>query len=122
MSTESQPQPQSEPPARAGQDTPAPDAANSAPDTVDTTPAAEADVAAVPAPATSTGPTTPTASTVAKKAAKKTGGKAAALIFDDPLSQRSSDDTDRGWGERPTASGSAADLARFLDEKPPHHL
>ena len=47
---------------------------------------------------------------------------AAALIFDDPLSQRSSDDTDRGWGERPTATGGAADLARFLDEKPPHHL
>ncbi|MFK0291756.1 hypothetical protein ACIQU6_14950 [Streptomyces sp. NPDC090442] len=47
---------------------------------------------------------------------------AAALIFDDPLSQRPSDDTDRGWGERPTATGGAADLARFLDEKPPHHL
>ncbi|MFJ9414572.1 hypothetical protein ACIRPT_10455 [Streptomyces sp. NPDC101227] len=46
----------------------------------------------------------------------------AALIFDDPLDRQSSDDTDRGWGERPTASGSAADLARFLDEKPPHHL
>lgn len=46
-----------------------------------------------------------------------------ALVFDDPLSQQSSDDTDRGWGERPAAGGdSAADLARFLDEKPPHHL
>ncbi|MDT3398514.1 hypothetical protein RKE29_17980 [Streptomyces sp. B1866] len=42
-----------------------------------------------------------------------------ALVFDDPLTQRSTDDTDRGWGER---SGAAADLARFLDEKPPHHL
>lgn len=48
---------------------------------------------------------------------------ASALVFDDPLAQQSSDDTDRGWGERPTSSGdSAADLARFLDEKPPHHL
>ncbi|MFC5149378.1 hypothetical protein [Streptomyces aureoversilis] len=47
---------------------------------------------------------------------------AAALIFDDPLSQQSSDDTDRGWGERPAGGGSAADLARFLDEKPPHHI
>jgi hypothetical protein len=47
----------------------------------------------------------------------------AALIFDDPLDQQSSDDTDRGWGERPGAGGdSAADLKRFLDEKPPHHL
>ncbi|MET9290426.1 hypothetical protein [Streptomyces sp. NPDC003077] len=49
--------------------------------------------------------------------------KPAALIFDDPLDQQSSDDTDRGWGERPSSSGdSAADLARFLDEKPPHHI
>ncbi|GAA3789277.1 hypothetical protein [Streptomyces chiangmaiensis] len=46
-----------------------------------------------------------------------------ALVFDDPLSRQSSDDTDQGWGERPESSGdSAADLARFLDEKPPHHL
>ena len=46
-----------------------------------------------------------------------------ALIFDDPLDQQSSDETDRGWGERPGADGdSAADLKRFLDEKPPHHL
>ncbi|GCB48523.1 hypothetical protein SNL152K_5848 [Streptomyces sp. NL15-2K] len=47
----------------------------------------------------------------------------AALVFDDPLDQQSSDDTDRGWGERPGAGAdSAADLKRFLDEKPPHHL
>ncbi|MFE0173754.1 hypothetical protein ACFWZ2_15670 [Streptomyces sp. NPDC059002] len=46
-----------------------------------------------------------------------------ALVFDDPLFQQSSDDTDRGWGERADTGGdSAADLARFLDEKPPHHL
>ncbi|MFJ9811568.1 hypothetical protein ACIRTB_25435 [Streptomyces sp. NPDC101158] len=46
-----------------------------------------------------------------------------ALIFDDPLDRQSADDTDRGWGERPPTGGdSAADLARFLDEKPPHHL
>lgn len=47
---------------------------------------------------------------------------AAALIFDDPLNQQSSDDTDRGWGERPAGGDSASDLARFLAEKPPHHL
>jgi hypothetical protein len=47
----------------------------------------------------------------------------AALVFDDPLDQQSSDDTDRGWGERLGTSGdSAADLKRFLDEKPPHHI
>ncbi|MCX5604140.1 hypothetical protein ACFWCA_10165 [Streptomyces phaeochromogenes] len=45
----------------------------------------------------------------------------AALVFDDPLSRPSTDDTDQGWGERPTGD-SAADLARFLDEKPPHHI
>ncbi|MFF4320994.1 hypothetical protein [Streptomyces sp. NPDC001568] len=44
------------------------------------------------------------------------------LVFDDPLDQQSSDDTDRGWGDRAPAGGSAADLARFLDEKPPHHI
>ncbi|MER7758640.1 hypothetical protein [Streptomyces sp. NPDC097619] len=45
------------------------------------------------------------------------------LVFDDPLDQQSADDTDRGWGERPRPGGdSAADLARFLDEKPPHHI
>lgn len=51
----------------------------------------------------------------------------AAFDFDDPLDLRSADDTDRGWGERPPAGpegsgGGAADLARLLDEKPPHHL
>lgn len=45
-----------------------------------------------------------------------------ALIFDDPLDRQSSDDTDQGWGERAPAGGGAADLARFLDEKPPHHI
>ena len=46
-----------------------------------------------------------------------------ALVFDDPLSRPAADDTDRGWGERPTPAGdSSVDLARFLDEKPPHHL
>ncbi|MFE2374566.1 hypothetical protein [Streptomyces sp. NPDC059398] len=46
---------------------------------------------------------------------------AAKLVFDDPLDQQSPDDTDHGWGERPSGS-SASDLARFLDEKPPHHI
>ncbi|MEU3458598.1 hypothetical protein ABZ721_01405 [Streptomyces sp. NPDC006733] len=46
---------------------------------------------------------------------------AAALVFDDPLSRPSSDDTDRGWGDRPSGGG-GDDLARFLDEKPPHHI
>ncbi|MFG2862136.1 hypothetical protein [Streptomyces sioyaensis] len=60
----------------------------------------------------------PTARPAGKPAARK---PAARLIFDDPLNQQSSDDTDRGWGER-SSGDSAADLARFLDEKPPHHL
>ncbi|MGP8301250.1 hypothetical protein ACTPOK_25660 [Streptomyces inhibens] len=55
-------------------------------------------------------------------AARPAPRPAARLIFDDPLSQQSSDDTDRGWGESSATGDSAADLARFLDEKPPHHL
>ncbi|MEU2182627.1 hypothetical protein [Streptomyces thermolilacinus] len=48
--------------------------------------------------------------------------KKPALVFDDPLDQQSADDTDRGWGERAPSGDTADDLARFLDEKPPHHL
>jgi hypothetical protein len=46
---------------------------------------------------------------------------AAQLVFEDLLSQPSVDDTDAGWGERPSQAG-GDDLVRFLDEKPPHHL
>lgn len=51
-------------------------------------------------------------------------GAPASLIFDDPLSRPSGDDTDRGWGEGTDgrAEGADADLRRFLDEKPPHHI
>ncbi|WP_461111148.1 AMP-binding protein [Streptomyces calidiresistens] len=44
------------------------------------------------------------------------------LVFDDPLGDAAPDDTDLGWGERPTGAGAGDDLARFLDEKPPHHI
>lgn len=44
----------------------------------------------------------------------------AALVFDDPLDGRSSDDSDSGWGD--DRGGDQDDLARFLREKPPHHL
>ncbi|MFC4494341.1 hypothetical protein ACFPA8_09370 [Streptomyces ovatisporus] len=62
---------------------------------------------------------------------RRTPDAAAALDFGDPLSMRSADDTDSGWGDRTGGSGAApggsggdaaADLARFLEEKPPHHL
>ncbi|WSA47581.1 hypothetical protein OIE51_10975 [Streptomyces sp. NBC_01803] len=46
----------------------------------------------------------------------------ARLVFDDPLERRSADDADHGWGERPADDGSVGDLARFISEKPPHHL
>lgn len=49
----------------------------------------------------------------------------AGLVFDDPLDRPSPDDADDGWGDRPARPGSGdgrEDLARFLDEKPPHHL
>lgn len=43
------------------------------------------------------------------------------LVFDDPFDRPSADDTDRGWGELPTGSADD-DFARFLSQKPPHHL
>lgn len=61
-------------------------------------------------------------SAASSPAARPARKPATRLIFDDPLNQQSSDDTDRGWGERPGGGDGAADLARFLDEKPPHHL
>ncbi|WP_343235207.1 hypothetical protein [Streptomyces sp. SID10853] len=54
--------------------------------------------------------------------AKPVSRPAAKLVFDDPLDQQSPDDSDRGWGEQSSSGGSASDLARFLDEKPPHHI
>ncbi|MFI6083875.1 hypothetical protein ACIBBB_23340 [Streptomyces sp. NPDC051217] len=58
-----------------------------------------------------------------KPAPPKPGPPKPSLVFDDPLDRQSSDDTDTGWGDRPAARGdSAPDLARFLDEKPPHHI
>ncbi|MEV0123374.1 hypothetical protein AB0I16_17920 [Streptomyces sp. NPDC050703] len=75
-----------------------------------------------PEPRDPKGSKDPKGPTVSEKP-EKPGKPRNALVFDDPLSQQSSDDTDRGWGERPSAGGdSAADLARFLDEKPPHHI
>lgn len=48
---------------------------------------------------------------------------AAGLVFDDPLDRPSADDTDRGWGESFSGTGTADDdFTRFLNEKPPHHL
>ncbi|GAA2385705.1 hypothetical protein GCM10010420_05310 [Streptomyces glaucosporus] len=44
------------------------------------------------------------------------------LDFTDPLSLPPADETDHGWGEGTGSGGGAADLARFLDEKPPHHF
>ena len=36
--------------------------------------------------------------------------------------EQTADDTDAGWGERRTATEArAAELRRYLDEKPPHH-
>ncbi|MEU8434255.1 hypothetical protein AB0F18_15300 [Streptomyces sp. NPDC029216] len=67
-------------------------------------------------------PQSPESAAGAKPEPKPAAKPRPKLVFDDPLDRQSSDDTDRGWGERPPAGGSAADLARFLDEKPPHHI
>lgn len=53
--------------------------------------------------------------------ASRPASSPAALVFDDPLDRPSADDTDRGWGELPSASADD-DFTRFLSEKPPHHL
>jgi hypothetical protein len=42
------------------------------------------------------------------------------LVFDDPLDRPTSDDTDLGWGDRPSDSG-GRDLDWYLSQKPPHH-
>ena len=34
--------------------------------------------------------------------------------------EQTTDDTDRGWGERP-AESDPDDLERFLSDRPPHH-
>ncbi|MFG3497953.1 hypothetical protein [Streptomyces sp. NPDC047928] len=65
--------------------------------------------------------TAPTPGPRAAKPGPTPRKKTPALNFDDPLDQQSADDTDRGWGER-APDGDNSDLARFLDEKPPHHL
>ncbi|WP_175548765.1 hypothetical protein [Mangrovactinospora gilvigrisea] len=47
------------------------------------------------------------------------------IDFDDPLTAVSRDDSDEGWGGRDSASAGQRgedDLARFLSEKPPHHV
>jgi len=36
------------------------------------------------------------------------------------LPEQSTDDTDRGWGERPSEAD-PDDLERFLADRPPHH-
>jgi hypothetical protein len=43
------------------------------------------------------------------------------LVFDDPLTGPSADDSDRGWGEGFSGTGDD-DFTRFLNEKPPHHI
>jgi hypothetical protein len=48
-----------------------------------------------------------------------TGGSP--LVFDDPLDRPSPDDADRGWGGS-IVEAEDDDFARFLNEKPPHHL
>ncbi|WP_329566877.1 hypothetical protein [Kitasatospora sp. NBC_01266] len=39
------------------------------------------------------------------------------LVFADPLSRQTADDTDTGWGE----SGASRGLDWYLSQRPPHH-
>ena len=51
--------------------------------------------------------------------------KRPALVFDDPLSQPSRDDTDTGWGDGAAAGAAGGDSERdeawYRRETPPHH-
>ena len=48
--------------------------------------------------------------------------KRPALVFEDPLTQPSRDDTDTGWGgEGSGGGGSERDEAWYRRETPPHH-
>jgi hypothetical protein len=49
--------------------------------------------------------------------------KRPALVFDDPLSQPSRDDTDQGWGGDGSgdSGNSERDEAWYRRETPPHH-
>ncbi|WP_371479884.1 hypothetical protein [Kitasatospora sp. NBC_00315] len=50
------------------------------------------------------------------------GAARAKLVFGDPFDQQSGDDTDNGWGERPTAGESGGrGLDWYLSQRPPHH-
>lgn len=51
--------------------------------------------------------------------ADDTTNKRPALVFDDPLSRPSQDDTDSGWGG--SEGDSARDEAWYRRETPPHH-
>jgi hypothetical protein len=70
----------------------------------------------------STAPEPPAAGSYAGRMADDTS-KRPALVFDDPLSQPSRDDTDSGWGEGRGAGGgeSERDEAWYRRETPPHH-
>lgn len=74
-----------------------------------------------PADAHGEAPADSSAATSGGSAGTAPKGNPAALVFDDPLDRPSSDDIDRGWGERSGGSGDD-DFTRFLNEKPPHHL
>ncbi|WP_432143108.1 hypothetical protein [Streptomyces sp. bgisy084] len=116
------PEPESTPAPHDGSDAEQPPSdAEQAPSATEPTPAPSATERAPSdtEPTASATERTPAPSPTVRPAAPRSAAK---LIFDDPLNQQSSDDTDRGWGERPAGGDSAADLARFLDEKPPHHL
>ena len=53
----------------------------------------------------------------AEQAAAAAKAKAAKLVFSDPLSRQTGDDTDAGWGE----DGAGRGLDWYLSQRPPHH-
>jgi len=53
----------------------------------------------------------------------ETSARRARLRLDDVelVPEQTSDDTDAGWGRGAAPGDKAAELRRYLDEKPPHH-
>jgi hypothetical protein len=50
------------------------------------------------------------------------GSEKKKIVFDDPMSGRSQDDTDAGWGDERAGNGEGSrDKDWYLRETPPHH-
>ncbi|MCX4747170.1 hypothetical protein OG455_16865 [Kitasatospora sp. NBC_01287] len=59
----------------------------------------------------------PESAAVGQEPGRTAPAQAAKLVFTDPLSRQTADDTDAGWGESQASRG----LDWYLSQRPPHH-